>query len=200
MDHLDTLKISLVYLMQELVIGTSIISQQLLFHKITKINVRRILMAIDNTGNMMRQKNQPITKWMPPQSRNYQLNAQELIISCNMSTILDPTSTRLVPPLTWLSAPGTKIKVLHSSVDVEAIITSKTASEIRDQTTRPVKIKTSILEISIERPFVNKSLKTLRMNGFTRDDINRLVDKGPWILAFDLSKCIPKLFSDLQVS
>lgn len=141
---------------------------------------------------------------LSPPKRLYRLGKEELIISCNISTIMNPTNTRLVPPLTWLTAAGSKVKVLHSS---RAFATSESAMipqskqdqlDLLDASESPILIKHSFLEIVVERSVVDSSLSTLKLNGFSRDDINRMVDKAPWILAFDLSKCVPKLFFDLQ--
>ncbi len=65
---------------------------------------------------------------------------------------------------------------------------------------KPVNVlKSSILEISVNRKQVDESLRFLRMNGFRKQDLYRMLDKGPWILAFDLSNPLSKLLFDLQV-
>eukprot|EP00607_Mallomonas_marina_P005226 CAMPEP_0182434190 /NCGR_PEP_ID=MMETSP1167-20130531/68249_1 /TAXON_ID=2988 /ORGANISM="Mallomonas Sp, Strain CCMP3275" /LENGTH=480 /DNA_ID=CAMNT_0024623765 /DNA_START=277 /DNA_END=1719 /DNA_ORIENTATION=+ len=38
----------------------------------------------------------------------------------------------------------------------------------------------------------------LRQHGFSREDIYRILDKGPWVLAFCVSKSINKIFVDLK--
>lgn len=55
------------------------------------------------------------------------------------------------------------------------------------------------IEILVGRALVENSLSTLRMNGFSREDIFRMLDKGPWILAFNIVRVLPKLYSDIQV-
>ena len=43
--------------------------------------------------------------------RTYRWMATELLIECNMTKLNNPTCTRLVPPLSWMSASGSKVKV-----------------------------------------------------------------------------------------
>lgn len=57
-----------------------------------------------------------------------------------------------------------------------------------------------VVYISIGRTKAESTLNTFRTMGFTREDIYRMLDKGPWVLAFDVSKCLPKLQADLQSS
>ena len=51
-----------------------------------------------------------------PVRRTYNWQGEELIISFVMTGITDPTCSRLVPPITWLSSPRAKVKVLHSGI------------------------------------------------------------------------------------
>ena len=50
-----------------------------------------------------------------PVRRTYNWQGEELMISFVMTGITDPTCSRLVPPVTWLSSPRAKVKVLHSA-------------------------------------------------------------------------------------
>lgn len=127
----------------------------------------------------------PLRKKKVPAPRTYVLGTTELIVSCNISTPANLATTRLVPPITWLTGSGSRVKVLHSSETVGADPQNF--------------ICNSILELGIPMARVDKSLSCLRMNGFTRDDIERLIDKGPWVLAFDMTPVIPRLFRDLKV-
>lgn len=113
-----------------------------------------------------------------PKQRTYTWERDELIISCNMTALTNPACTRLIPPITWMSASGSKCKVTHTSA------TDPSAD--------------SVIEIAVARTLAEESLSTLRMAGFKREDIYRMLDKGPWALAFDMSKTLPRLLSDLE--
>ena len=56
-----------------------------------------------------------------------------------------------------------------------------------------------LIEVVVHKKMAEESLSVLRMNGFQREDIYRMLDKGPWILAFDISQVLPRTFKDLQV-
>lgn len=56
----------------------------------------------------------------------------------------------------------------------------------------------SVIEVSVSRQFAENSLATLRNKGFTREDIFRMLDKGPWVLAFDIPSALPPLFDSLK--
>lgn len=132
----------------------------------------------------------------------YKQGVKEIVISCNITKVMKASSTRLVPPISWLTASGSKVKVVHASDDVKLSASSRRLSKSikrSPQTTDATPIRTSILEISVNREMVDRSLDSLRQNGFQKDDIYRMVDKGPWILSIDLRHGISKLFSDLQV-
>lgn len=106
-----------------------------------------------------------------------------------MTNIATVTCTRLEPPVTWLAASGAKVKVLHSG------------GCTKDERTNPKLQKScsSVIEVSVSRNFAESSLSALRSKGFTREDIYRMLDKGPWILSFDIPTALPKLFLSLQV-
>ena len=76
-----------------------------------------------------------------------------------------------------MSASGSRCKVLHDS-------------------TMPT---SSVIEIAVSRALAEDSLSALRMSGFKREDIYRMLDKGPWVLAFDIGKTLPKILSDLEL-
>ena len=116
--------------------------------------------------------------------RTYNWQAEELVISFNMTNTANPSCTRLQPPLKWLASSGAKLKVLHECSDSGAITHES---------------KCSIVEVSVSRKFAEASLITLRNYGFGREDIYRMLDKGPWSLVFDISSALPRLFASLQV-
>lgn len=117
--------------------------------------------------------------------RTYNWQAEELVISFNMTNYLNPSSTRLQPPLKWLASSGAKLKVLHECFDAGEEITHES--------------ECSIVEVSVPRNLAEASLLTLRNHGFGREDIYRMLDKGPWALVFDISTALPRLFASLQV-
>ena len=112
------------------------------------------------------------------QRRTYTWEKDELLISCNMTALSNPTCTRLLPPITWMSASGSRCKVLHNAPDEQ---------------------DDSIIEIGVSKTLAEGSLSALRMSGFKREDIYRMLDKGPWVLAFDIAKVLPKIMADLEV-
>ena len=57
----------------------------------------------------------------------------------------------------------------------------------------------SIITIEVPRELAEQSLSSLRRFGFKREDMSRILDKGSWVLAFEVSKTLPKLFSDLEM-
>ena len=151
-------------------------------------------------------------KRIAPIRRTYIWREEELIISFNMTGISDPaTCTRLVPPVTWLSSSRVKVKVQHSGmlmdptqyaidlgcgVNVTTTLESSTAETVSREI--PEQHSSSMLQVSVPRESAESSLSTLRMNGFTRQDIYRMLDKGPWVLAFDITRTLPRLFNGLQ--
>lgn len=114
------------------------------------------------------------------------------MISYNTTGIANPTCTRLEPPVTWLAASGARVKVLHSGGS------SELENLLKLDLNQPISCN-SIIEVSVSKSFAESSLRTLRNKGFTREDIYRMLDKGPWVLAFDISSALPRLFASLQV-
>lgn len=51
-----------------------------------------------------------------PPRRTFTWQNDDLLISVNMTSLSRPSSTRLVPPITWLSASGSRVKVQQQSV------------------------------------------------------------------------------------
>jgi mTERF len=186
---------------------------------------------------------QPGSRRLAPVRRTYMWQQEELLITFNMTAIANPTCTRLVPPVTWLTtSSSTKVKVLHSGTKISGsqfidgieemnrvslkgsnndgsraesaklgtsnqanplvvTATSKTNQlGIVEEQEQPEAIPgSSIIEVTVSRNFAENSLTTLRMHGFTRQDIYRMLDKGPWVLAFDITSTLPKLFHGLQM-
>jgi hypothetical protein len=114
------------------------------------------------------------------------------MISFHTTGLTNPTCTRLEPPVTWLAASGSRVKVLHvgGSVNEEKLL------EL--DLNQPMSCN-SVIEVTVPRSFAESSLRTLRNKGFTREDIYRMLDKGPWVLSFDISSALPRLFASLQV-
>ncbi len=240
--------------------------------------------------------------------RTYKWSSKELQITCNMTALDNPTCTRLVPPLSWLSASGSKVKVFYQEDDEDsragaALLEKQKFSEqralmseedavrlfheididkngyidsyelyralsgvgvvvttddirnmmadadtsgddridIAEWKTLALKInalrkgsagaveeeglsaqtvhhedasdvsaqksvsddlcggsREKFVTISVNRERAEKSLSTLRKFGFKRADIYRMLYKGPWVLAFDVSKTLPRISDDLE--
>lgn len=111
-----------------------------------------------------------------PTSRTFTWQGDELVILFNMTSLQSPLCTRLTPPLSWIRGSGCKVGVAHKTGEAD-----------------------STIEITASRAFVENTLSCLRMNGLQREDLFRILDKGPWILAFDIRSVVPRLFKDLQV-
>ena len=126
---------------------------------------------------------------MAPITRTYMWQAEELMISYNSTALTNPTCTRLEPPVTWLSASGSRVKVTRSS-DEEEVYNVNVNKQLSS---------TSVIEVSVPRSFAEASLRTLRNKGFAREDIYRMLEKGPWVLAFDIPNALPRLFHSLEV-
>jgi len=152
--------------------------------------------------------------------KRFILGEKEIIISCVVSKFSNPSSTRLVPPITWLTSSGSRVKVLHSVTKPGSTTsTSSTASNDNlefesfdgsllstiDKTQKTIKpksvvVQSSVLEISVPRKRIDETLMNLRTNGFKKQDIYRMLDKGPWTLAFDVPGPLTKLLADLEVN
>ena len=148
-----------------------------------------------------------------PVRRTYEWQGEQLIISFNMTAISNPTCTRLVPPVTWLSSSRSRVKVSHSglltkptkfAIDVTDYATSSlvppssSSSSSYGKKDEDDEVSSSSIQVSVPRTSAESSLSTLRMNGFLRQDIYRMLDKGPWVLAFDISSTLPRLFRGLM--
>jgi hypothetical protein len=258
---------------------------------------------------------------MPSARRTYRWMTSELLIECNMTALDNPTCTRLVPPLSWMSASGSKVKVrqvsagrrsskglvgdaaldndnrgsigkastmdalvkaedvetLFHSIDIDnngyidsyelyraltklgmRVTTDDIERMMNDaDTTEPKDGRIDLEEwkllvanmnswsrnsgaaavfeeegneslavnkddiasdeeeigsdvddyigaekfitISVSRARAEKSLSSLRQFGFKRADIYRMLEKGPWVLAFDISRTLPRISEDLTL-
>ena len=145
-----------------------------------------------NDGTLLPQAQQN-SRRLAPVTRTYNWQAEELTISFNTTGLADPTCTRLEPPVTWLAASGSRVKVLHSGGSIEEDVLLKIDFN------QPISCN-SVIKVTVPRSFAESSLRTLRNKGFTREDIYRMLDKGPWVLSFDISSALPRLFASLQVS
>jgi len=141
-----------------------------------------------------------------PVKRTYDWQAEELVISFNMTGLTYPTCSRLEPPVTWLAASGAKVKVSHSGACSED--DKLKANELEKNERNPKKSKSkkdsgplacsSVIEVAVSRGFAENSLASLRNKGFSREDIFRMLDKGPWVLAFDITSALSPLFDSLK--
>ena len=114
------------------------------------------------------------------------------MISFSTTGLANPTCTRLEPPVTWLAASGSRVKVTHSGGCSEE-------EKLMELTLNQPMSCNSVIEVTVPRSFAEGSLRTLRNKGFTREDIYRMLDKGPWVLAFDIPNALPRLFTSLEV-
>lgn len=114
--------------------------------------------------------------------------ADELLISTQLECLSKPTSTRIVPPISWFASTASKVKVHQNSAidDYYGVVTAKPESS-------------RYVEIVVRKYLVEQSLSFLRVNGFGKKDVYRLLDKGPWTLAFNIPRVLPRLFEDLKV-
>ena len=130
---------------------------------------------------------------LAPLPRTYNWLAEELTISYNSTSLSNPTCTRLEPPVTWLAASGSRVKVTHSGGCSE----DERAMELA--LNQPLSCA-SVIEVTVPRSFAEASLRVLRNKGFAREDIYRMLDKGPWVLSFDIPNALPRLFASLEVN
>ena len=124
---------------------------------------------------------------VPPTRRTFKWKAGELVISFNVTKFENPCSGKLGPPLTWLKSPALKVEVLQSTLGFSS---AEELSLISDST---------VIKVYVCRKVAESSLNALKRIGFAREDIYRMLEKGPWALAFDLSSVLPRLFASLQV-
>lgn len=141
---------------------------------------------------------------LPPR-RTYTWKNDDLIITFNMTALANPTCTRLVPPVTWIAGSGSIVRVFLngqlSTGSAAILATSENLNTVKSPTltsSNPAAYLGRFIEISVARKRIENTLHCLRTHGFSKEDIYRLLDKGPWVLAFDLTKSLPKLFDDLQ--
>ena len=143
--------------------------------------------------------------------RTFAWKGEELQVYFEITPPTSRVSTQLAPPLTWLTnglATRSKVKVLHNSeLDINESSSgshrssssiSGISSVVSSSTSSSQSFSSSAVKLGIERESVEDSLSVLRMNGFKKEDIFRMFDKGPWVIAFDLSKILPRLIGDLQ--
>jgi len=137
----------------------------------------------------------------PPSRRTYTWNGDNLIITFNITDTSNPISSKLIPPIAWLTSSGTTVKVWHNrglSYDERQRIRSLNNNECYNYTGIDDIFK-NIIEISVPKFKIEKATSCLHQQGFSNEDIYRMLDKGPWVLAFDFQKSIPKLVDDLKV-
>ena len=105
-----------------------------------------------------------------------------------------------MPPLSWLSQHGAKVKVLHEGQTDDD---DKTVERLRTPESSIYYDRTSVvpsqstIQLSIGKEKVERRLSTFRMHGFSNEDLFTMLDKGPWILAFT-SEALPRLVKNLK--
>ena len=57
-----------------------------------------------------------------------------------------------------------------------------------------------VVEITTERENAERTLSILKHHGFNRETIFRALDKGPYLLAFGISKTLPRLYEDFNIA
>jgi hypothetical protein len=104
---------------------------------------------------------------------------------------------------------GAKVKVSHSGgCSEDDKLKANELEKIESNERNPKRNKSkkdsgvlvcsSVIEVAVSREFAENSLATLRNKGFSREDIFRMLDKGPWVLAFDISSALSPLFDSLK--
>ena len=140
----------------------------------------------DNTTN---NSNQPTTN--PNLSRRFVVGDKDITISCILSSFTsNPSSTKLTPPMTWLTSSGSKVKILHTineeitnlntntntnlNTNMNSNMNTNSNVIVKDSSIYDSAIVSSMLEITVSRSRVDRTLTSLRMNGFQKEDLYRL--------------------------
>jgi hypothetical protein len=108
---------------------------------------------------------------------------KDVVITLKIPLQTSLTSTRLVPPVSWLQMSGSTVTVVNDGVMEE----DKSDAF-------------QVIEIITDREKAERTLSILKFNGFNRETIFRVLDKGPWLLAFGISKSLPRLYEDMGSS
>lgn len=118
--------------------------------------------------------------------RTFTWNGDHLTILLNMTGSAHPSSTRLMPPISWLTSTGSVVKSAN-------IADYRSIREEND-------IPEGCIEILVPRSRIESATSSLRLHGFSNEDMYRMLDKGPWALSFDMHRTLPKLVDDLKAS
>jgi hypothetical protein len=138
--------------------------------------------------------------------RIFTWKGDDLFISYNNTILLGDSyiTTRIKPPLKWFKSSGSIVDSIVKSND-NIISLNVLMSSINCNIKRSVILSLddiesdgSLIELIVSRKKAENALSTLRSVGFNREDIYRMLDKGPWVLAFDITKFVPSLFVALQ--
>eukprot|EP01031_Cornospumella_fuschlensis_P036069 gene36069-43740_t len=178
--------------------------------------------------------------------RTYAWVGDTLVVSVNSTS--SPLLSRLVPPISWLSQSGCKVRVF-SNVAEELQVTSLSpstdpnaphpSSQASSQPSPEASTGSSqlpnslylesmlrhidviqlyasrsprsgraaasrssrVLELSVSKQAVESVLGVLREGGFSREDIFRMLDKAPWLLALNVSGAVlQRLHGDLTAA
>jgi hypothetical protein len=123
--------------------------------------------------------------------RTFSWRGDDLLINFQIAPPTTYDCTKLTPPLTWLGTDntgGSRVKVLHQSDGERKNVDINANTYIQGRNS---------VQITVSRRRVEDALALLRMNGFQKEDIYRMLDKGPWLMSFDLGKVISRLKKDL---
>jgi hypothetical protein len=155
--------------------------------------------AMDSSGSALPRSDLTAPTFTKSRNRGTQriYGSRDIIISFDISKKSTPMTTQLVPPLSWLRLSGSKVKVLHTQ---KKVVPSDSSKSLKGCTALQSYLEwRSTLELSVERQLVDNSLEALRSHGFQREDIYRMMDKGPWILSLNIVKSLIKLSNDIKV-
>ena len=120
-----------------------------------------------------------------------------------MTALANPLCTRLVPPISWIVKSGVSVRVFFNgeltyendrSIDMDETDAETAASMNKLQVQEG-----RFIEITVSRSRIESAMTSLRSFGFVNEDIYRMLDKGPWVLAFNINKVLPRIVNDLKV-
>eukprot|EP01036_Dinobryon_divergens_P028711 gene28711-37703_t len=161
-----------------------------------RLNNRKV--EIPSMATLKSQSNSTSKPIRPIRVQTFSWVGESLLISFEMSSLSNVSCSRLFPPITWLSASGSKVKVLYNNANSGGIGSS--VSEVLSESVVEGSDARRWFEVTVQKTMAEESLSALRMFAFQREDIYRMLDKAPWILALDVSKALPKTKQDLESS
>lgn len=140
-----------------------------------------------------------------PQRRIFTWSKDHLQISLNVTALsVNAVTSQLNPPIAWITS-GAFVRALDKDctvserIEVEkSVKASASDGTIASTSSSSSPSSSGFVDIIVSRNSAENALSTLRACGFNKEDIYRILDKGPWIFAFDYTKCLSKLIHDLQ--